>query len=233
VHGGAIRSRAREGPTTPGGSSAGAAHGGELMRSPRGAWLACAEMATTSHASDDSAGIGRHAWCAVAWLGLRSVTMAVVGSAVIGLATFWGSRAGETWDWLWITIVGLTLIAWVGGLGGVFHAVRMGLCLLRWPWRRRAARFKELSIPFMGSGQPCLLLGESGEDVLSVPTWEWRWKALEAYDRREVWFCGRAGGSGVVFLPAKGQALWARRILLPPLRTAFRRRVLGVRGSDQ
>lgn len=77
------------------------------------------------------------------------------------------------------------------------------------------------------------MLGEDGEHVLTIPTWEWRWRALEPYDRREVWFCGRVGGSGVVFLPEEGKVFWARRILIPPLRTALRRRVLGVRGSDR
>ncbi len=190
-------------------------------------------MATTPAAWDDSADIARRAWRAVAQLGARSLALSVIGAAVILLAAFLGSRAGESLDWLWITAVGLTLVATIGGLGGLFHVARMGLALWRWTWRPRPARFKELSIPFVGNGQPCLVLGENGEDVLSVPTWEWRWGVLESYDRREVWFCGRPGGSGVVFLPAEGRALWARRILLPPLRRAFRRRVLGVRGPDR
>ena len=187
--------------------------------------------AATPQAWDDS-GVGRRAWRAVARLGLHSLVMTIVGGLVIGFAADRGSRPGESWDWLWASVVGLTLIAWIGGLGGLFNVVRMSVCLLRRPWVRRSARFKELSIPFVGASQPCLLLGDEGEDVLSVPTWEWRWKPLESYDRREVRFCGAPGGSGVVFLPVEGQALWARRVLLPPLRKALRRRVLGVRGSD-
>ena len=181
----------------------------------------------------DSAGHSRGAWRAVRGLGVRSLGLAAPGAAVILAAAYLGSRPGESWDWLAIVVIGLTLVVTVGGFGGLYHVARMCWCLRRGPWRFSPARFEELSFPFLGNGQPCLVLGEDGEHVLSVPTWEWRWRALEPYDRREVWFCGRGGGSGVVFLPEEERVFWARRILIPPLRRALRRRVLGVRGPDR
>lgn len=144
------------------------------------------------------------------------------------------TEAWSSLEWLLTAVIGLSLVAALGGIGGLFHVARMAWCLWRRPWRLRPARFKEISIPFLGgNGQPCLVLGEGGEDVLSVPTWEWRWHALDLYDRRKLWFCGRPGGSGVVFLPVEQKVFWVRRILIPPLRRALRRRVLGVRGSDR
>jgi hypothetical protein len=187
-----------------------------------------------SRAWDESAGIGQQAWRAVGWLALRSLVMAGAGVAAVTLAgIILDTKAFASWDLLIGAVIAGGLIAMLGGLGGLFHVARMGLCLLRWPWASRPARFKELTIPIINGEQPCLVLGERGEDVLSVPTWRWRWRVLASYDRAEIWFCGRAGGSGAVFLPAEGRTLWARRILIPALRMAFRRRVLGVRGSDR
>jgi len=183
---------------------------------------------------DESAGIGRQAWRAVGWLGLRSLALTSSGIAAIVLAgTVLDTKSWASWDIPLAAAIAGGLIAMIGGLAGLLHVARMGLCLMRWPWTVRPARFKELSIPIINGEQPCLVLGEHGEDVLTVPTWRWRWRALASYDRAEIWFCGRAGGSGAVFLPAEGRALWAQRILIPALRTAFRRRVLGVRGSDR
>lgn len=89
-------------------------------------------------------------------LGLRSLALAGPGTATILIAAIVGSRSGESWDWLAITVIGPTLVVTIGGFGGLLHVTRMCVCLARCPWRLAPARFKELSFPFLGGGQTLL-----------------------------------------------------------------------------
>jgi hypothetical protein len=135
------------------------------------------------------------------------IALAAAGGAIIGASTY--HRGHDT---LVSTLGGIVAVAGMAlsgfGAGVARNWLRMRHVLGSQPWTERRCRFEELRVAGMANGQPTLVL--DGHAILCIVSAVWRWRQLNDYDGRTVWFAGDVRRGGVVSPPGGGYLLLAR-----------------------
>ena len=127
-------------------------------------------------------------------------------------------------SWVLVVLCAVGLLCLLFATLTVVNNVRMRLVLRRYPWRARPGRFGEVDVGPV-NGQPVLVFADtdSPSGTRSVVTLVTRWGILEGHDT--IWYAGRDDRSGVASPPGGGEPVWARRMLIPWLRSFLRRSV--------
>jgi len=126
-------------------------------------------------------------------LGAAYLTLLVAGFPDEGLASN-----------IAVGLVGFGIVPVVIGVGSLLYSLRMGACILRFPWQTLQVRQELLS----WGGSPAVALGPDGEHVLFLVAIRPRWETFEGFET--LLFAGDPDRRGVVSTP-RGDLVWVRR----------------------
>lgn len=147
----------------------------------------------------------------------------VLGSTLLVIAGF--PENGPVY-WLVILLIGGGVVPLLGGVVALVNSLRMAAALAHHAWQVLPMRYGEVGVGPLPNGQPTLLIGDEGKDVLSLVSFNWRWPTFATLDT--IWFAGDLRRGGVVSPPGGTYLAWARHPRTGWWRRALRRRVLAI-----